>query len=191
MSIISRHITTEEFLAMPEDGVERDLIEGEVRVRGQIDEDLMTIRNRSHSRAMGKISYALIDWNERQTEPGEVLVGEIGCILRRNPDTTVGIDVAYFPHVTLQSQSGNTTLVEGAPLLAVEITSPSDNDEEIFDKMELYLNWGTQIVWIARPRIRAIEVHRPNQAPEFFNEHQIITAEPHLPGFAWSVAKLF
>jgi hypothetical protein len=46
-------MTFEEFLALPDDGVRRELIRGELRERG------MTIRNRHHSRTMSTIAKVL------------------------------------------------------------------------------------------------------------------------------------
>ena len=81
-------LTTEQLLAMPDDGKERWLIHGELR------EKVMTRRNRGHSRLEAVIAKLLGVWNDQQPPPrGEVLVGEAGVRLRRNPDTTVGIDV--------------------------------------------------------------------------------------------------
>jgi Uma2 family endonuclease len=191
MSIASKPMTTEEFLALPDDGIERDLIRGELRVRGQAGGEDMTARNRFHSRALVRISHHLEAWCEQQPSPGEVLGGEVGCILAQNPDTTVGIDVAYFSEAVVTRQSDDTTLVEGAPVLAVEILSPSDREDEVNHKIRSYLAAGTRIVWVADPSFRTIAVYRPDAPPSLFNEKQTITAEPHLPGFAVSVAKLF
>src|SRR5438270_9622952 len=84
--------TTEELLEMPQNGTERWLI------RGQLRERTMTVRNRWHSRIMVCVAHVLENWRERQPEPrGSVLCGEAGCRLRRDPDSTVGIDVVYIP----------------------------------------------------------------------------------------------
>src|SRR5690349_20342695 len=83
-------LTTEDLLALPENGTDRELIRGELR------EKPVTRRNRRHSRTMVRIGYLLERWLQRQPEPrGEVVCGEAGFRLLRNPDTTVGIDVAY------------------------------------------------------------------------------------------------
>src|SRR5438105_12390017 len=83
-------MTTEELLALPQDGVERWLIRGQLRKRP------MTIRNRWHSRIMTRMAKFLDNWLDLVPEPrGLILCGEAGCRLRRNPDTTVGIDVVY------------------------------------------------------------------------------------------------
>jgi Uma2 family endonuclease len=88
----TRTMTTEEMLALPDNGTERWLIDGQLRERP------MTVRNRWHSRIMARVTYLLEAWRERQPEPrGSVLCGEAGCRLRRDPDVTVGIDVVYVP----------------------------------------------------------------------------------------------
>jgi hypothetical protein len=44
---------------------------------------------------------------------------------------------------------------------------------------------------VVDPYIRAVVVHRPGKEPEMFTVSQELTAEPHLPGFRVSVAKIF
>ena len=91
MAKASALMTTEEFLAIPEDGTDRWLIGGELRERP------MTVRNRFHSRTMARVTRFLDSWLDDQPEPrGQVLVGEAGVILGHDPDTTVGIDVTYI-----------------------------------------------------------------------------------------------
>ena len=91
MATASSLMTTEELLAIPEDGTDRWLIAGELRERP------MTKRNRFHSRTMARVTRFLDSWLDDQPEPrGQVLVGEAGVILGHDPDTTVGIDVTYI-----------------------------------------------------------------------------------------------
>ena len=88
MATVVSQMTTGELLSLPEDGTDRWLIAGELRERP------MTLRNRFHSRAMVRLAYLLERWLEEQPEPrGQILAGEAGIILRRDPDTTV-------PHLT-------------------------------------------------------------------------------------------
>src|SRR3954451_18482035 len=80
-------MTTEELFALPDDGIDRELI------RGQLRERPMTKRNRRHSRIEASVAHLLKEWLERQPGPrGEVVSGEAGFRIRRDPDTTVGID---------------------------------------------------------------------------------------------------
>src|SRR5438105_14386515 len=109
-------MTTEELLALPQDGVDRWLI------RGQLWERPMTVRNRWHSRIMARVSQLLLNWLDQQPEPrGSVLCGEAGCRLRRDPDTTVGIDVVYIAADLPTRSTSDTTLIAGRPIVVLEI----------------------------------------------------------------------
>jgi Uma2 family endonuclease len=188
MSIITRSslLTTDDLLALPDDGKERWLIRGELR------EKVMTKRNRFHATLEARIAQLIGEWVDRQPAPrGEVCSGEVGCILQHDPDTTVGIDVAYFSADVLGRQNEKTSLVDGVPVLAVEILSPNDTVEEIDSKVEAYLSAGVALVWIVNPRLRTVQVYRPGTEPVLFNLSQELSAEPHLPGFRVPVARVF
>jgi Uma2 family endonuclease len=180
-----RLMTNEEFLALPDDGTDRDLI------RGVLWEQTMTRRGRRHSRAEARIAQLLGDWLETQPEPhGMVVSGEAGFHLSGDPETSVGIDVAYVSH-EVAAVASEAALFEGPPVLAVEILSPSDTQERIDEKLAVYLETGVALVWVVNPRFRTVTVYRPDAPPVLFNDRQELTAEPHLPGFCVSVARLF
>jgi Uma2 family endonuclease len=183
-----RLMTAEEFLALPDDGIDRDLINGVVREWGE----RMTRRNPIHSCVEARLAYLLVSWLEKQTPPrGSVHSGEAGCRLARNPDVIVGIDVAYVSPGLAAAPSDDTTLIDGVPTLAVEILSPSTTEEEINDKLRAYRGAGVPLVWLVDPYLRAVTVLRPDAPPQMFNETQELTAQPHLPGLRVRVADVF
>ncbi len=185
----ARTMTTEELLALPDDGVERWLIRGQLREKRDTD---MTKRNRVHSKVMVRVGQALANWLDQQPEPrGAVLCGEAGVRLRRNPDTTVGVDVVYVSAEVYARQTDESTVVDGVPVLVVEILSPSDTVEEINEKIDDYRSAGVPLVWVIDPYDRTVTVYRPGAEPELVNARQELTAEPHLPGFRVPVARLF
>jgi Uma2 family endonuclease len=178
-------MTTEQLLAMPDDGTLRELI------RGRLREEQVTRRNYLHSTVNAQVPHLLLTWLEKQTEPrGRVVVGEAGFRLRRNPDTTVGIDVAYISAETAKANPRTARLIEGVPVLAIEILWPSDTQEDILDKVQEYLDCGVKIVWLVEPIMRTITVYRPDSPPAIFHVGQNITAEPHLPGFKAALAEI-
>ena len=179
-------MTVEEFLAIPDDeNIERDLIRGEVKER------VMTRRSRRHARTEARISQQLQNWVDLQKQTGAVYSGEVGCILRHSPSSTVGIDVAYITADHAARQTDTSRLIEGPPALAVEILSPNDTQEAIAEKIDEYLACGVPMVWIVDPHFRTITIHRPAMAPEFFSEAQTLLAENELPGFRALVRNLF
>lgn len=179
-------MTTEELLSMPDDGIERELI------RGQLRERTMTRRNRRHSRSTTDIGTVLKIWLLTQPEPrGEVLSGEAGFILSHDPDTTVGIDVAYISAATAKANPDNAFLIDGIPILAVEILSPTDTHEGISEKVEQYLDVGVRLVWVVDPAFKTVTVYQLGAEPVLFNATQYLEGGRDLPGFRVLVAELF
>jgi Uma2 family endonuclease len=179
-------MTTDELLTQPANGFDRWLI------RGQLWEKPMTVRNRWHSRIMIRIGKLLDNWLDQQPEPrGQVLGGEAGVRLQRNPDTTVGVDVVYVSAEVAAKQPADTSLIDGVPVLMVEILSPSDTEEEINEKIDEYLEAGVALVWVINPHRRTVLIYRPGAEPELVNVRQELSGEPHLPGFRVSVEELF
>ncbi len=186
MATVAQEMTTDEFLKLPENGVDRELIHGEVRERPT------TTRNAEHSRVNALIPYHLLAWLERQPAPrGIVYCGEARFRIRTNPDTTIGIDVAYISPEHAARTPRPSRFVDGPPVLAVEILSPTDQHEDIAEKVRLYLDAGVFLVWVVDTEFETVTVHRPDALPVLFNAAQEIDAEPHLPGFRVPVARFF
>jgi Uma2 family endonuclease len=178
-------LTTEDLVELEDDGIERDLIRGELR------EDPMTLRNPMHSEAEGSVCQVLKNWRDAQPRPrGKVVVGEAGFRLSRDPETYVGIDVAYVSPEMAARHDRKRKFFDGPPVLAVEILSPSDKHEKVVEKVEIYLEVGT-VVWVVDPDFRTVSVHRPGEPLVTYNDQQELSGEPYLPGFRMGVAKLF
>lgn len=173
-------------LAMPDDGIDRELI------RGQLRERPMTRRNRRHSRTTTKIAKHLDQWLDSQPAPrGEVLTGDAAFRLMREPETTVGIDLAYINAEISARFADDVFLIDNPPILAVEILSPSDTHEDVVEKIQLFLESGSRVVWILDPDLRTVTVHRSGAEPAFFTASQELSGDPELPGFRVKVADLF
>ena len=188
MAVGSQYMTTEEFLALPDDGVDRDLIRGELRLR----DSGMTTRGRPHCQVTTKLAFLLYRWLATQPTPrGKVYTGEIRVRLTRNPDTFVGVDLAYVPAKTEEATGSLSSFIEGPDLLAIEIVSPSDTAEGIAGKVRGYLDAGVPLIWYVDPAVRTVVAFRQDGRHELFNEHQELTAEPQLPGFRVPVGDIF
>ena len=185
-AIVSEPVTTEALLEIPDNGMERWL------VRGELKEKPMTVRNRVHSKVMALLTGEI-----------DVLARLPARTARRRPvrggrraigadsDTTVGVDIVYVSADTLARQSDKTTLIEGVPQLMVEILSPSDTLDEINEKIDTYLSAGVPLVWIVDPRRRTVAIYRPQGPASLVAEGQELHGEQVLPGFRASLDELF
>jgi len=187
MATVSRFMTEEEFLALPDDpDCDRELIRGELRERA------ITTRACAHTIVTTNLGYFLKAWQRLQPVPrGWVLTGDARIRLGTDPSSFVGADLAYVAADARPSDGRKARFIDGPPLLVIEILSPSDEADDVADKIELYLAAGVSLVWIVDPRFSTVTVHRPDARPQLFNVDQEITAEPRLPGFRVAVAEIF
>ena len=175
-------MTTEEMLALPDNGTERWLIRGELRERLRQD----------NAWGQAEIAAGLVrllrDWNEvRPCLAGEV-VGKVGCRLRRDPDSTIGIDAAWAPRDLTRDASG---LLAGPPVLAVHVLAAWDLVGDGWEKVDEYLDGGVRLAWVVHPRRRTVTIYRPGRPVEQVNASQELSGDPELPGFRVAVARLF
>lgn len=183
-------MTLEEFLRLPDDGVEREYLSGTVYENDEVYE--MTKRNRRHCRTAATISKLLGNWIDNQPEPrGEVLTGEIGVKLRPKAKAHVGMDVAYLSPELSEATPEDAVYVIGVPVLAVEIASPSDTFDRIHDTVDDYLDAGVTAVWILNPYDRTLAIYQADEPVRLLNEKGRIKDQSYLPGFAVGVADLF
>jgi len=180
-------MTLEEFFALPDDdGMERILI------RGRLLEKPATKRNRWNSSCEAAIARLIGNWVVSQPKPrGKVFSGEAGFILRGTPGTSVGIDVAYASHEIVSRSDTTTRMIDGPPVLAVEILSPNDSQEEIITKVSEYLDVGVALVWIVEPMFQTVTVYRPNERPTLFSGSDVLTGTDQMPGFQITVNQIF
>ncbi len=181
-----RRMTAAEFLALPDDGVHRELI------AGRLWEEDVTYRNRFHAAAETNIAYLIKAWCRQQPEPrGQVVSGEAGFRWGAgDTESIVGVDVAYVSPEQLAATAPDQRVFEGAPALAVEILSGSETHTGTVEKIAMYLAAGA-VVWLVDPDFRTVAIHRRGHPSETLNETQELDGGPELPGFRVPVRVLF
>jgi Uma2 family endonuclease len=186
MATTTSPTTAEELVALPDDGIYRELIRGELR------EFAMTTRGAPHCRTTSNMDFLVGSWLRQQPRPrGGLYAGEVRVRIQRDPDTFVGMDIAYISAELEAHTSEGASFIDGLPLLAIEILSPTDTIEGITEKINIYLEAGVPLVWEINPFIKVIVAYRPGMPPELFNVTQELTAEPYLPGLRIPVAEIF
>ena len=80
-------------------------------------------------------------------------------------------------------------MYDGAPILAVEILSPSDRHDDTVDTVASYLEVGT-VVWMIDPDFQTLTVYQPTEKPRAYNLDDELCAEPYLPGLRVRIAEL-
>jgi Uma2 family endonuclease len=160
-----------------------ELIEGEI-----VD---MSPAGSRHGGVIRALQRRLDAYLDQQTEI-EMYGGDIGYVVGRDPDSVLG------PDLVLVTNAQKRLLVEAedafaplAPLIAIEVKSPSDREAMIARKTAIYLAAGVQEIWWVRPKERQIGVHRPDAAPRILHEGDILESPDLLPGFSLPLTSLF
>lgn len=138
MGVVAK-LTDEEFLALPDDPGKQELLDGELI-------SLPPAKQRHN--AVAKRFYDRLSTVLRS----ERVWTEAGYRLKHGwlqPDVSV----------TWPDQPRGDWL-EGSPMIAIEIASRGNTDEEIDRKIEAYLEEGALEVWIVRPKTASMTVHR-------------------------------
>ncbi len=89
-------------------------------------------------------------------------------------------------------------VIEGTPVLAVEVRSPEDYgpaaERRMAAKRDAYFSAGTRVVWdvdvLREGWIRVYHAREP-EIPEVFRRGQVAHAEPAVPGWRFAVDDLF
>jgi Uma2 family endonuclease len=81
--------------------------------------------------------------------------------------------------------------LEVAPVLAIEIVSPSNSAGSIEREIAIDPAAGVPAVWIVYLNERSIVVHPPDKAPQVYRDGETLPGEDLLPGFSLPVVKVF
>lgn len=123
----------------------------------------------------------------KQNPIGYVTGADGGYIL--SDDYTFMPDAAYISKVSMPEKPKREVL--GAPDIAVEVKSPSDSKRAMRRKAEIYLQFGTKIVWLVFPDTQLVEVYMPDTDVIELGINQTLEGGDVLPGFTLAVATLF
>jgi Uma2 family endonuclease len=141
----------------------------------------------THARRQARVIRYLTDAEDAGL--GEVC-GDVGVILRRNPDRVVGPDAAFVLAQSLPVTRSPEGYLETIPEIVVEIRSKNDTNPEIAAKNDEYFRAGVVEVWVIDPTARTAAVCRANQSVTVYPDTGTLVS-PLLPGWSVPVANLF
>jgi Uma2 family endonuclease len=178
----ARRMTAEELWRLPDDGMRRELVRGELLT--------MPPSGGEHGLVGGNVLGPL--WHHvKSRHLGAVFNAEIGFVIARNPDTVRAPDVAFVRQDRIPTGGIPQEYWPGAPDLAVVGMSPSDSVKQVEEKARDWLSAGTRMVWVVNPRRRRVTVFRPDRSPIVLTEKDPLDGADVVEGFQIRVAELF
>lgn len=178
----STDLVTAEQLLRDYNGQRCELVEGEVKLMSPTG-----FGHGSFERRLAQLLGTFVD----EHDLGDVVAGEVGFVLSRNPDTVLAPDVAFVRKNRLEVIGITEKYFPEAPALAVEIVSPSDTAEEVDGKARRWLAAGTEAVWVVYPRGKLITIYRSLEDIRVLAQDQVLEDGDVVPGFTLAINDLF
>lgn len=175
-------LTANDLLRLHSEGVRGELIQG------------VFCESMSAGEEHGEVAAIVISTLMEFVRPrrlGRVIGTDSGILLKRDPDMVREPDVAFISADKLPIGVRLKGYFEEPPDLVVEIASPSDRLENVFDKACMWVLFGVRLVWVLDPDDRAIDVFRPDGWITRLTENDTLDGADVLPGFSCTVSELF
>ena len=172
------HVTLEELLASDDAGrfeiVDSQLVEVHVSNLSTLVSSKILTRLRAHCEAHGLGE--VLDANAYYQCFGE------DATRTRKPD------VSFLSRERLPPNWLEDRFFMIPPDLAVEVISTNDTAPEVRIKVEEYLRAGVKLVWEVEPESRTVLIHRHDGTRQMLHDHDTLSGENVVPGFACKVA---
>lgn len=182
MAVNAGAVTAEQLRTMPDDGMRRELVRGEVRVT--------TPAGFEH----GRIAYRLAGLLFAHVESaggGTGTGAETGFLLARDPDTVRAPDAAFVSEKRLKEVGPTHKFWPGAPDFAAEVVSPDDSFREVEGKALAWLSAGTKLVLVVDPARQTATVYRDRGQARVHTAEDTLDLGAAVPGWHLKLAELF
>ncbi len=179
---LTKPVTADELLAMPDDGYRYELVEGELR--------RMSPAGDEHGQVGMELAIPLGS-HVKKNKLGKLYLAETGFLIRTNPDTVRAPDIAFVRMERIKQTPGIKGYRVGAPDLAVEVVSPGDTVNEVEDKVAEWLEVGARMVWVVSPKLHTVTVYRSLTDIVTLTAKDKLDGGEVVPGFQMNVAEIF
>jgi Uma2 family endonuclease len=175
-------VTAEDLSRIPDDGLRRELIRGEVHT--------MTPGGAEHGRVAWAVAGLLFE-HLHGTGAGVGFGAETGFVLARDPDTVRAPDAAFVSAERVEAIGRTARYWPGAPDFAAEVISPDDSFREVEEKALSWLAAGTRAVLVLDPARHTATVYRGSGEARVHTVGDTLDLSDAVPGWEVTVAELF
>ena len=122
----------------------------------------------------------------REKQLGRVIISDTGF---RVGEQVLIPDIAFLANARIPDNLSKASPIP--PDLAVEVVSPTDVLYRVEEKAFTYLEAGTQLVWVLKPRSKTVTIYRSETDITLLTRNDTLTGENVIEGFSCQVAELF
>lgn len=138
----------------------------------------------------GELFFQIKLWN-KQSRLGKVFDSSTGFKLSNNavrsPDVS-WVKIETWNNLTKQQRRKFAPI---EPDFVLELMSPSDELDELQNKMKEYINCGVKLGWLINPNDRQVEIYRIGQEKEILDNPSTLSGEEIMPDLVVSLKDIF
>jgi Uma2 family endonuclease len=171
---LTRPVTADELLLMPDDGYRYELVKGELFQ--------MPPTGDEHGEVTMDLASPL-HVHVKKHNLGRVYAAETGFKLESDPDTVRAPDIAFVRQERVEASGRIKGYRPGAPDLVVEVLSPNDRMQ--------WFEAGARLIWVVSPKVRTITAYHSRTDMVVLTEKDTLDGGDVVPGFHIEVARIF
>lgn len=137
-----------------------------------------------------ELTYALRHWAKRN-KLGVAFDSSTGFILpngaTRSPDSAW----VLRERLTTLTPRQKKKFLPLCPDFVIELRSPTDEVDDLKDKMQEYIDNGARLGWLLIPETQEVYIYRPGASPEYLSNPTQISGESVAPGFVLELADIW
>ena len=152
MTVDLKHLTYEEYLALPEMKARYSIVDGEL---------LMAAAPTPDHQTTVQETFVQLNAFVRAHRLGRVFLAPLDVVIRRDPLRTHQPDVMFISNA--RRYIIGLQVIEGGPDLVIEVLSPANSRRGLEEKLQDYQAIGVREAWIIAPQGRTVEVLQLSQ----------------------------
>jgi Uma2 family endonuclease len=181
VSAVTTEFTLADLERMPEDGMHREILYGEL-----IELPPPKLR---HEEIASHFLASLNVFNSR-SKLGRVYGSSMGYKVLGDVRTWIEPDVSFLLMQRVQANKGKD-YADGAPDLAIEIISPSESAQDVEAKTDAYFRGGAHAVVVVYPKPRIVRLHLSDGSARTLRAGDVLTIPELLPGWELPIEDIF
>lgn len=136
-----------------------------------------------------ELAFQIKLWN-KHNKPGKVFDSSTGFKLSngavRSPDVS-WVSLAQWNGLTKQQRRKFAPI---DPDFVLELMSPTDDLDELQNKMREYMNCGVKLGWLINPDDKQVEIYRQGQKKEVIENPSTLSGEDIMPGLIVGLSEI-
>jgi Uma2 family endonuclease len=137
-----------------------------------------------------EITRQLGNWT-KQNGTGAVFDSSTGFKLPNGADRSPDAAWVQRSRLAILTQKEKEKFLPLCPDFVIELLSPSNDLDEVKNKMDEYVDNGSRLGWLLDPKSRRVYVYRPGARVVVIESAEEISGEPELPGFVLDLREIW